>query len=252
MTYEFQPQDLAGKAVVVSGGTAGIGRTVAVRLVMAGANVLIFGRHEPQLSDALRDIEAAGGNGKVFGLLADQSKHEDIQRVFREADAKLGGVDILINNAAIAAGSIVESDYNEWHEAVHINLLGYMDCCREAIDRMKTKGQGHIVNIGSMSAKERGKGSDIYVATKTGTDGFSDSLGKQLAESNIKVSLIEPGLVGTEMTEEKVPREEQPQKQAEGTELRTEDIAECVYYVLMQPQRCNILQVRIQPIKESE
>jgi NADP-dependent 3-hydroxy acid dehydrogenase YdfG len=251
MTYEFQPQSLADKAVVISGGTAGIGRTVGVRLAMEGAKILIFGRHEQQLQDALRDIKAVG-KGQVFGMIADQAKWEDVERVFQEADAKLGGVDILINNASIAAESIAEAEHTDWEYTIQSNLLGYMACSRQAINRMKAKGGGHIVNIGSMSAKERGKGSDIYVATKAGTEGFSEALGKQVAEQNIKVSLVEPGLVGTEMTEEKVPREEQTEKQAEGTMLRTEDIAECVYYILMQPQRCNILQVRIQPLNEGE
>ena len=233
MIGSHEMTDLSGKSIIISGGTTGIGRAAALRLVAAGANVLIFGRHELELQDALRDIGTAG-SGKAIGITADAGKPEDVKRVFAEADAKLGGVDILVNNAAVGAESIVDTDEDAWHEVIHTNLLGYMSCARHAIDRMTAHG-GHIINIGSMSAKERGAGKDIYVATKAAIQGFSDSLSKQVAAQGIRVSLIEPGLVGTDMTTQKVPVGEQPAKEAEGTMLKAEDIAECIFYVLSQP-----------------
>lgn len=246
MPYTYSPQNLAGKAVVVTGGTTGIGRATAHRLVAAGANVLIYGRHEQELADALADLRNAG-SGRVFGLTADQSRYEDVQRVFAEADEKLGGVDILVNNAALPANSILDSDYTEWQYVVATNLLGYMACCREAIDRMSRKGVGHIVSVGSMSAQVREEGSDVYVATKSGIEGFSESLRKQVNGKGIKVTLIEPGLVGTEMTVDQVPKEEQPEKEAQGTMLKAEEIAEAVYYTLIQPERCDVVLLQIRP-----
>ena len=251
MSYNYQPQTLAGKSILITGGTTGIGRSAAQRFVADGANVLIFGRHEQELQDALRDIEVSG-NGSIFGLTADSGKPEDVKRAFAEADARLGGVDILINNAAVSAGSIVDTEEEEWHQVIHTNLLGYLSCARHAIDRMKIKGEGHIVNIGSMSAKETTKGSDIYVTTKSALEGFSESLGKQVAEQGIKVTLIEPGLVGTDMTTAKVPVEKQPQKEEEGSMLKAEDIAECIHYVVTQPRRCDIGFIRIYPHKGEE
>jgi len=109
-------------------------------------------------------------------------------------------VDILVNNAVQAAGSILDSDYSKWAYVVQTNVLGYMACCREAVDRMKARGGGHIVNVGSLSAKVRESGSDIYVATKAAIEGFSEALRKQVNEQGIKVTLIEPGLGGTDMT----------------------------------------------------
>ena len=251
MTYEYTPQNLSGKAIVVTGGTTGIGRASAIRLVRAGARVLITGTEQSHLDDSMRDLQAIP-NAQVYGILSDQSKPDEIKRLFTEADSKLGGVDILVNNAALAAGSILESDVDEWHNVLHVNLLGYMANCREALDRMLPKGKGYIVNIGSMSAESRGEGSDIYVATKSGLQGFNESLAKQVNPKGIRITLIEPGLVGTDMTVEKVPVEEQPKAQAEGTMLKAEDIAECVYYVLTQPERCNIAEILIRPIKETE
>jgi NADP-dependent 3-hydroxy acid dehydrogenase YdfG len=253
MTMVSERSELAGKSVVLTGGTTGIGRTTALRLVAAGANVVTFGRNEPELQDALKDIreKQSSGGGQVVGLIADASKPADIERIFREADEKFGGVDILINNAALGAGSIIESDLNEIEYVVATNLLGYMYCCKYAIERMKAKGRGHIVSIGSMSALTREKGSDLYVATKTGVEGFSEALRKQANELGIKVTLIEPGLVGTDMTTDQVPKEQQPEKEAKGEMLKAEDIAECVYYTLTQPERCDVVKVQIRPHKQA-
>lgn len=248
MTAKYQPQSLQGKAVVISGGTTGIGRATARLLAAEGAKTLIFGRDPQALQDALTDLQSAAQNGgEVYGLTADQSDPHDVQRVFAEADAKLGGVDILINNAALAAQSITDSDYAEWESVVKTNILGYMACCRQAIDRMTPKGAGHIVNIGSLSAKVREEGSDIYVATKAAIEGFSEALRKKINGQGIKVSLIEPGLVGTDMTAENTPPAEQPQKEAEGGMLTAEDLAQSVLYVLRQSPRCDVILVQIRP-----
>lgn len=233
---------LQNKRILISGGTTGIGRATAVLMAQHGARVFIYGRHEKELQDALKDI----GEG-AEGIIADQAEGADISRVFESVDKKLGGLDILINNAAIGADSVVENDFESIRYTVLSNLVGYMDCAREAIKRFKKSGGGHIVNIGSMSAVERDKGSDVYTATKSGIDGFTDSLRKQVVDDNIRVSLIEPGLVGTDMTAENTPVEEQPAKQEAGEMLTAEDIAQCVKYVLTQPDRCDVIHVRIQP-----
>jgi NADP-dependent 3-hydroxy acid dehydrogenase YdfG len=247
--YSFEPQSIAGKAVVITGGTTGIGRTTALLLASQGAKVLIFGRHEKELSDALTDIQQSGG--EVYGLTADTSKVEDVRRVFQEADRKLGGVDVLVNNAALGGGTVTEMPYEEYAYIIQTNLLGYMACAEEAIKRMKKKGNGHIVDIGSLSAKSQSEGSDVYVASKSGTRGFTESLAKTLNKDGIRVTLIEPGLVGSDMTAENTPPEEQPKKIEAMEMLKAEEIAECVYYCLTQPQRCDVSMVQIRPTKQA-
>ena len=236
---------LQGKAVIVTGGTTGIGRATAELLASEGAKVLIFGRHEKELNEALADMP----EGQVFGLTADTTKPEDIERVFALADSKLGGVDILVSNAAEAAQSILDTEYAEWEYVVQANLLGYMACARHAIDRMKPRGSGHIVNIGSLSAKLRDAGSDVYVATKSAIEGFSEALRKQVNEMGIKISLIEPGKVGADFPNSKP--EEQPAQEAAGEMLLAEDIAAAVHFVLTQPARCDIIQLQIRPHKQA-
>ena len=245
--FDFQPGTVAGKAVLITGGTTGIGRATALLLAARGARVLIFGRHQAELQDALGDINPAGA---VCGLVADQARHGDVRRVFREVDEKFGGLDILINNAAVPARSVLDTTYEEWLYVFQTNLMGYVDCSREAVDRMKQKGEGHIINVGSLSAEVRDAGEDVYTATKTGIRGFTESLRKSVNQHGIKVTLVEPGLVGTDLLE--MPVEKQRQRQKELKMLKAEDIAECIYYCLVQPRRCDVIAVQIRPHLQSD
>ena len=249
--YDYQPHSLVGKNVLVTGGTTGIGRTTALLLASKGARVLIYGRSRSDLDEALKEIGSTGG--QVFGVTADQTNPEDIQRVFAEVDSQLGGLDILVANAADPAETVLQGDYAQWHGAITDDLLGYMACCRYAYDRMKPKGEGHIVAVGSLSAKARNKGNDIYVAAKSGLEGFIDAFSKSVNEEGIRVSLIEPGKVGTDF--QTIAKGEQPDEQrkneAEGTELTAEDLAECIFYVLSQPKRVDVAFVQIRPVKQA-
>lgn len=239
-------QSLEGKRVLVTGGTTGIGRATAALLAKSGARVMIYGRHEPELQDAIAELHDISEN--TFGVIADQANIEDVVKVFKAVDEQLGGIDILVNNAAVATHSVADTAKEEWLYTVNANLIGYINCCHEAIPRMKSNGGGHIVNVGSMSAKLMEPGSDIYVATKAGIHGFSDSLSKHLAKDNITVSLIEPGLVESELSPK--PAEEVREKQEKGEMLRPDDIARCVHYVLTQPKRCTVALVHIRPINQ--
>src|SRR4051812_19779802 len=236
---------IRGKGILVTGGTTGIGRAIALLLASAGARVLTFGRHQDELDDAMADLREV--SQEVHGLIADVTASEDIRRVFAEADRTLGRLDVLINNAALGAESIVDGSYNDWEYVVRTNLLGYMACAHEAIVRMKKQGAGHILNIGSMSADVREKGSSIYVATKSGIQGFSEALRKEVNAQGIKVTLIEPGAVGTDMQPEK---ESHASKAARGEMLKAEDIAACVHYCLTQPRRCDVVAVSIRPHRQ--
>src|SRR5215208_2179994 len=246
--FDYQPESVNTKSVLITGGTTGIGRATAILLAAQGAQVMIFGRHEQELNDAVNDIRRAGG--EVVGLTADTADPEDIKRVFQEVDRQMGQLDILINNAALGYNSITEGNYEEWQYIVKTNLLGYMAIAHEAIERMKAKGWGHIVNVGSMSADEREKGSSVYVATKAGIEGFSEALRKEVNPLGIKVTLIEPGAVGTDM-QSQYSLEEQQEKEAKFEMLKAEDIAACILYTVTQPKRCDVVMMQIRPHMQS-
>ena len=244
-TAGYEPESVAGKAIIVTGGTTGIGRATARLLASNGARVLIFGRDEGDLNDALDELRSAGG--EVHGLTADVSRTADVQRVFREADDKLGELDILVNNAAISGGDFPQQEMDDLEYMVRTNVVGYIACAREATQRMQGR-YGHIVNIGSMSADLREPNGSTYVATKAAIQGFSESLRKTVNPGGIKVTLIEPGKVATDMVE--MPAPEKQEKQEALEMLRPEDIAACVYYCLTQPRRCDVVSVQIRPLMQ--
>jgi NAD(P)-dependent dehydrogenase (short-subunit alcohol dehydrogenase family) len=234
--------ELRGMTALVTGGTTGIGRATARALVESGVRVLIFGRNPADLDSAL---EALGGEGAgAYGMEADVSQVDEVRRVFEEADRRLGQLDILVNNAALADEGIEEASLERIDYIVRTNVVGYLACAQEAVSRMKGRG-GSIVLIGSMSADLREPDGSTYVATKGAVQAMAESLRKTVNEDGIRVTLIEPGKVATDMVDDS--DEEKERKIAQGEMLRPEDIAAAVLWTLRQPARCDVVQLQIRP-----
>jgi NADP-dependent 3-hydroxy acid dehydrogenase YdfG len=235
-----------GKTVLVSGGTTGIGRAIAIELARHGAKVLIFGRHKPELDAALAALEDTIGEAE--GMIADQSKPDDIKKVFAKAKA-MGGLDAVIANAGISAEGLADISDKEWRYAMETNLLGYLDVAKRAAEAFEGK-KGDIILVGSVSADNRSKGTSVYTATKAGIQGFADTFRKEMGEKKVRVSLIEPGSVGSDMQD--CPPEEQRAKIAKAEMLKAEDVAELVTFILTRPERCTISSVKIEERVQSE
>lgn len=233
------------KRIVITGGTTGIGKAIADLLVSLGGRVFIFGRDETDFYHAMDDIKTKSSKGEIYGETADITRKEDIKRIWERIDKVLGGIDILINNAALPAGGIIEGEYEDWKYILETNVLGYITFAKEAVNRMKEQKSGHIVNIGSMSAEAKEKTGVIYVATKTAIRGFSTALRKEINPLGIKVSHIEPGAVTSDMQPD--PKEIQKEKIKEMKMLEAEDIAMSVLFCLSQPKRCDIVSMQVRP-----
>jgi NADP-dependent 3-hydroxy acid dehydrogenase YdfG len=232
---------LKDRRILVTGGTTGIGRAIVRLLGSEGSRVFTFGRHKAGLEDALKAARADGS--EVDGMVADAASVKDIARVFARAEKFLGGLDVLIDNAAVSGDALADTPDSEWRYIVEANLLGYMAFAREAATRMK-KG-GHIILIGSVSADNRDAGGSIYVATKAGVQGFAEAFRKEMIDKDVKVTLLEPGTVGSDMQEETPAQQRRKIKKHEM--LRAEDIAVGVHYILTQPERCLVTTMTIRP-----
>lgn len=240
----FDTTSLAGKRVLVTGGTTGIGRATVLRLVREDARVLTLGRD----SAPLKEVLALAGLPGAAGLTADTSRRDDVERIFAAVDQRLGGLDILICCAALGADPLLEMPEDEWRYAVEINLVGYMACTRAALARMVAQGSGHVVLISSISADVLAPGESVYAATKAGVDAFALTLRKELMDKNVRISLIAPGSVGSDMQE--CDAAEQRAAIARQEMLFAEEIAEAVHFVLTRSARCDVADLRIEPLRQ--
>jgi 3-hydroxy acid dehydrogenase / malonic semialdehyde reductase len=239
----IETTDLRGKRILVTGGTTGIGRATVALLAEQGARVLTFGRHAPELEESLANARSKGG--EVQGLTADVATAEGVAQVFAAVDETLGGLDILINNAGIAIKPPHEMSEEEWRYGVETNFVGYLSCARAAIKRMQGQG-GHIVFVGSVSAEFKSPGTSTYAATKAGIHTFAETLRKEVAKDKIKVTLIEPGLVGADL--QGMPVEEQRQKIANHEMLYAEELADTIMFSLTRSARTDVVSLRVEPI----
>ena len=237
---------LTGKRVLITGGTTGIGRAVAIALAGLGTQGLIFGRDEADLNEALAAARASGGD--VYGIAADVSRVDEVRRVFATVDERLGGLDILVNNAAVTGEAFQEDALETIEYVVRTNVVGYLACAHEAVSRMTRSGVGNIVLLGSMNALLREPEGSSYVATKAAIQGFAESLRKTVNEQGIKVTLIEPGKVATDLVDE--PETEKQRRIDAGEMLMPEDVAEAVVFALRQPARCDVVALQLRPHRQ--
>lgn len=236
-----QQPSLEGRRAVVTGGTTGIGRAIAVLLASEGAKVFVCGRNENHLADALERIREVGEGD---GIAVDLSERAGVTKFYEAADAYLGELDIAVINAAVPADALADTSEDDTAYQIAVDFTAYLTTTQQAAVRMKAGSD--VVLIGSMSAVSRDGGSSIYVAAKSGIEGFAAPLRKELAEQDIKVGLIEPGFTGADFQYPEFPPEKQRQLINEDKMLRAKDIAVAVHYMLRQPRRCAVSHIRVE------
>lgn len=234
---------LAGKRVLVTGGTTGIGRATLILLAREGARVLTFGRHQDSLDEAL--AAAANGTGSADGLIADVAVSADMDAVFDAVDAELGGIDLLVSCAAVGAEPPHEMAEEAWREVIETNLVGTLAAARRAIPRMTAQGGGQLIFVGSISVEIKKPGESVYAATKAGIQAFAETLRKEVADQAIKVSVIQPGSVATPM--QQCGDADKAQAIANHEMLYAEEIAEAILFTATRSPRADIVNLRIEP-----
>ena len=187
------------KTVLVTGSSRGIGRACALAFAGAGYHVFINCRNSTdKLKTLEREILDAGGS--CTKLPGDVSSPETVRSLFREITAACSGLDVLVNNAGIAHfGLLSDMSDDEWRNVLDTNLTSAFYCCREAIPYMVSKKKGRIINISSMWGTSGASCEAAYSASKSGLNGLTRALAKELAPSNIQVNDIACGVIDTEM-----------------------------------------------------
>ncbi|MCU6455275.1 SDR family oxidoreductase [Sphingomonas sp. A2-49] len=248
ITSEVIP--VQGRRAIVTGGTTGIGRAIARMLAADGADVFICGRDPQHLQDALADVSAVSqGKSKSDGIAIDLAQADSTGRLFDAAQVSIGTPDIVVLNAAIAAGALGETSEADLRYAIATDFTAYLLGARMAAERLGERGD--IVFIGSMSAYVLGPGSTVYAGIKYGIQGFTQALRRELGPKGIRVSNVEPGKTGSDMQLPDIPTEQQCAMIEAETMLRAEDIAAGVRFVLTQPRRSVVQQLTLAPRMEA-
>jgi clavulanate-9-aldehyde reducatase len=244
------PGTLEGRVAVVTGASSGIGEATAAALASEGAAVALGARRADRLDALAKRIADDGGRVEAFTV--DVSEEEAARSFVLEAAERLGGIDILVNNAGVMLlGPVQGADSDEWRRMVGVNCLGLLYCTHAAIPLMQERGGGHIVNVSSVAGRQAGLGAAVYNLTKFGVVGFSEALRQEVLHSNIRVTVIEPGFVATELQghtkNPAVIEATEKYREEIGEVLEAEDIARAISYAVSQPQRVNVNEVLVRP-----
>jgi NADP-dependent 3-hydroxy acid dehydrogenase YdfG len=241
--------DLSGQTALVTGAGRGLGRAISLALARAGANVALGLRDVKEHGDLTGRIEALGR--EALPLQMDMSSLDQITCAVDAAVARFGRLDILVNNAGVMLLSPVDgSNPEDWRRMLELNVLAPMVSSQAALPGMRARGGGHIVSISSTAGRIANPNAAGYSASKFGVVAFSESLRREVYKDNIRVTVIEPGIVETELREH-IPHAGTKQAldawAAGMRQLQPEDVANAVLYCVTQPSHVNVNEILMRP-----
>ncbi|MGH3148239.1 MAG: SDR family NAD(P)-dependent oxidoreductase [Rubrobacter sp.] len=243
---------LEGKVAVITGASSGIGEATAEALAAEGAMVVVAARREDRLSDLVGRIE--GNGGRVLAAVCDVTDEGQAHGLIRKAEEEFGSVDILVNNAGVMLLSTVGKGLSEeWRQMFDVNVMGLLYATDAAIETMKRQGSGHLVNVSSVAGRKVTRDSSgVYAGTKFAVGAISEGLRQELLENNIRVTIVEPGAVETELTDHIT--DEDAIDSVSGLQemeiLQAEDIANAIAYAVTQPPRVSVNEILIRPTEQ--
>ncbi|MBD2443857.1 SDR family NAD(P)-dependent oxidoreductase [Dolichospermum sp. FACHB-1091] len=233
---------LEGKVAIITGASSGIGEATAIALAAEGAKIVIAARRVERLEAVAKQIIDHGG--QALSIVSDITDEAQAKNVIQKAHTEFGHIDILVNNAGISfPGRIENADPSNWRKMIDINVLALMYTTHIALPIFKAQKSGHIVNISSVAGRIARAGMAGYNVTKWGVNAFSEALRQEVYQDNIRVTIIEPGLVETEIDQhitDVVAKQEIEARRKAITPLQSQDIAAAIVYAVSQPQHVNL------------
>jgi NADP-dependent 3-hydroxy acid dehydrogenase YdfG len=245
--------DLTGRVAAVTGATSGIGEATALALAGAGAAVAVAGRRADRLEALAQRIEDDGG--RALPVPTDVSDEAQARALVERTVSELGGLSILVNNAGVMLlGPVQDADLDEWRRMVNVNVFGVLYCTHAALPVMREAGGGDIVNVSSTAGRQAHLGSAVYNLTKFGVNGFTEGLRQEALHVGVRVSVVEPGMVETELLDHNknpvVLEGAAKMREQVGTPLSADDIARAIVYVVGQPPHVAVNEVLVRPARQ--
>ncbi|HEY2003734.1 MAG TPA: SDR family NAD(P)-dependent oxidoreductase [Candidatus Saccharimonadia bacterium] len=237
------------KVVIITGATSGIGEATGRMLAREGAITVLAGRREDRLEQVRKDIDKDGG--RALAITTDVTDYASVNNMVQTAQEKYGKIDVLFNNAGVMLlGPVIDADVTDWRRMIDTNLYGLIWCTHAVLPQMVKQKSGHIVQTSSVAGRTANLDSAVYNLTKWGVNGFTEGLRKELVEHKIRTTLIEPGLVATELRDHITHKETKRQvnEWAQSVrQLEAEDIAAAVLYAVTQPDHVDVNEILIRP-----
>jgi len=233
---------VAGKVMIVTGASSGIGRAAARRFAAEGAKLVLVARSADKLDALAREL-----GGETLAIPADLSRAADVERVVAETEAQFGRVDILFANAgSYVTGNVAEGDPDEWDRVIGVNVNGVFRMVRAVLPGMIARRSGDVVVTSSISGHQAIHWEPVYSATKHAVQSFVHGVRRQVAPHNVRVGALAPGIVLNELWGINDPAE--IERRAEAHEgLRSEDIADALLFMVTRPPNATIRDLVILP-----
>lgn len=254
---EVMTQPLDGTVALVTGASSGIGEATAAALAAAGATVAVVARRREKLDALAGRIEADGGSALV--LEADVSDEARLRDAVDLTASELGRLDTVVANAGVMLlGPVLDAPVQEWERMVHVNVLGLMYTAHAALLHLLTAAEqeprrvADLVLVSSVAGRRAASGSAAYNLTKTGVGAFGEALRQEVTERHVRVSLVEPGAVATELSGHNRPEIRATIASRFGglQRLEAEDVADAVRYIVTRPRHVAINEIMLRPTEQ--
>jgi NADP-dependent 3-hydroxy acid dehydrogenase YdfG len=251
------PERLDGTVALITGASSGIGEATALALAEQGAAVVLAARRADRLEALAAKIGESGGT--VRAVTADVADEQQARDAVEYTVAELGRLDTLVNNAGVMLlGPAVDAPLEEWQRMVGVNVLGLLYCAHAALPHLLRAAEdgprrvADMVNISSVAGRRATSGSGVYNATKHAVGAFSEALRQEVTGRHVRVSLVEPGAVETELASHNRPEVQEQMKQRFGgiEWLQAGDIADAISYIVTRPRHVAVNEILIRPTEQ--
>ncbi|MFA6702316.1 MAG: SDR family oxidoreductase [Dysgonamonadaceae bacterium] len=241
------------KIAVITGATSGIGRATSLKLAQNGFDIIITGRRCDRLQELEKELKEM--NVRVLSLCFDVRNQEEVKKNLGNLPEEWQQIDVLVNNAGLAAGlsALQDGDTDDWDRMIDTNIKGLLYVTKTLSPHMTVRKRGHIINIGSIAGKEVYPSGNVYCATKHAVDALTKAMRIDMLRYNIKVTQICPGAVETEFSLVRFHGDQaRADRVYDGFEnLVADDIAECIWFCVSRPEHVNINDMIVMPTAQA-